>query len=128
MANKKAQVQYYTMVTERYMDILRNVQQDHVLIADLVKESVMSTDIESWEEKETIDLIETFVVANSFKKLLETKIRNPPKEEVEFAKQHNITDVLITSEELFSIQRFVASLNEQKEILEYDHKISLTLH
>jgi hypothetical protein len=128
MANKKPAVQYYTMTTERFMDILRNVQQDHVLVSDLVKDSVMSVDIENWDEKETTDLIETFVVVNSFKKLLETKLRNPPKEQVDFAKQHNITDVLITGEELFAIQRFVTSLNEQKEILDYDHKISLTLH
>jgi hypothetical protein len=125
---KKNNVQYYTMITEKYMDILKGIQQDQIILADLLKDSVTSVNIEDWELQETNDLLETYVVVNSFKKLLEGKLRDPPKEEVAFAKQHGITDVLITEDELYSIQRFVASVNEQKDILAYDHKINLTLH
>lgn len=125
---KKNNVQYYTMITDRYMEILKGIQQDQIILADLLKDSVNAVNIEDWDDQETNDLLETYVVVNSFKKLLENKLKDPPKEEVAFAKEHGISDVLITEEELFSIQRFVASVNEQKDILHYDHKINLTIH
>ena len=128
MPDRKHKIQYYTMLTDKYMDIMKGIQQDQIILADLLRDSVVHTNIEDWDDQQTNDILETYVVVNSFKKLLEAKIKNPPKEELQFAKEHNITDVLITEQELISIQRFVASVNEQKDILYYDHKINLTVH
>jgi hypothetical protein len=128
MTEKKQKVQYYTMVTEKYLEILDSVTQEHSVISDILKESVSTVKINKWNESETSDIIETYVVINSFKKLLENKLKNPTKEEIKFANEHNIKDVLLTEQELITIQRFIVSLSEQKDLLYVDHKISLTVH
>jgi hypothetical protein len=128
MADKKQKIQYYTMVTEKFLDILDAVTQEQMVVSDILKESVSTVKIDKWNEKETSDVIETYVVMNSFKKLLENKIRNPTKEEIKFANEHDIKDVLLTEEELITVQRFIVSVAEQKDILYIDHNISLTVH
>jgi len=77
MTEKKQKVQYYTMVTEKYLEILDSVTQEHSVISDILKESVSTVKINKWNESETSDVIETYVVINSFKKLLENKLKNP---------------------------------------------------
>ncbi len=66
--------------------------------------------------------METTVILNSLRQLLDKKINDPPEEEVKFCNENKIKDVLATKHELTMIQKFVISIEEQKALLlqEYD--------
>ncbi len=121
-------VQYYTMVFEKFMEIMSNNASDYYVISQLLKETIGDKSVEKWEETEIPDLMETFVVVRAFRDILENKINHPTKEETEFIVKHNIKDVLLTEEDLMKIQGYVMTVQEQKNILFSKHNLDFTLH
>lgn len=121
-------IQYYTMIFEKYMEIMNKNNTDFYSVSAMLKDSVETNQIEDWEKTEIPDLMETFVVVKAFKDVLEHKINNPTKEETEFIIKHNIKDVLLTEQDLIKIQSYVSAVQEQKNILFDRHKLDFTIH
>lgn len=128
MAKKETKIQYYTMVVDKFMELLKNSHRDYQITSDLMKEYILKCPQDSWEEEGVHDIIETFVIVRSLKFLLDNKLNDPSEEELEFCKKNNIKDILLSEAELYAIQRYVGSIEDQRELLKSLYKIDIFIH
>ena len=128
MSKKEQKIQYYTMVLDKFDELLKNSQRDYHITSSVMKELIEKHQQDDWEEQGVHDAIETFVIVRSLKFLLENKLNDPPQEEIDFCAKNNIKDILLTEADLFAIQRYVAAIEDQKELMKNLHKIDIFLH
>lgn len=124
----KKQPDYYTIVFEKYIDIMTDADRIYYIVADKLKDLIAQTPIDSWEDSAIPDFMETCVILNSQRKFLDKKINDPPEEEVKFANKNGIKDVLMTKEELRTLQSFVITVEEQKALLQIEHGFSCQIN
>lgn len=113
----KQEPEYYTIVFEKFLDIMKDADRYYYMVAQELKEMIQKSDIDSWEKGAVPDFMETLVILNSLRSLLDKKINEPTKEEVKFCEANNIKDVLVTKHELTMLQKFVMAIEEQKALL-----------
>jgi len=128
MSKKQAPIQYYTMATDKFMELLKNSHRDYQITSDLMKEYITKYPQENWEDEGVHDIIETFVIVRSLKFLLDNKLNDPPKEEIDFCKKNDIKDILLTEAELYAVQRYVGSIEDQRDLLKSLYKIDIFIH
>jgi hypothetical protein len=120
----KKQPDYYTIVFEKFIDIMTDADRLYYMLVDRIKEMVTVSPIDAWENSPIPDFTETYIIVNSLRKFLDKKINNPPEEEVKFTTKNNIKDVLMTKEELRTLQSFVITLEEQKALLQVEYNFN----
>lgn len=113
----KEQPEYYTILFDKYIDLMTETDRYYYMVADKLKELIINNKIDSWDDTPIPDFLETIVILNSLRTLLDKKINNPTEEEVKFCNENDIKDVLVTKYELTLLQKFVISLEEQKNLL-----------
>ncbi len=127
MAPKKQQkkkVQYYTIVFEKYLEVLGEVNSFHFYLSDRIKDLTKEIPIDSWSESPLPDLMDSFVLVDSYRIFLDEKINNPSDEEIKFTTENNIKDVLFDEEELKAMQKFYIMMEEKRRILYEVHNLS----
>lgn len=128
MSKKEVKIQYYKMEVEKFMDLLRESHRDYHILSELMKEYINKFSQDLWEEEGVHDIIETFIIVRSLKFLLDHKLNDPPQEEIDFCTKNNIKDVLITESELYAIQKYVGSIDDQRDLLRSLYKIDIVIH
>lgn len=128
MNKKKNDIQYYTMELNKFMEIMTDNQKDYSVICSLVKEYITKYDLDQWEITGTNDIIETYVIIRSLKLILDKKLNEPTKEEIDFCTKNNISDMLLSEAELIAVQSFLKTVEYQRDILKSLHKINITVH
>jgi len=123
-AKKKQKAQYYTIVFEKYMDIVSDVDKTYYILSDKLKEMISSTKIEDWYDSEIPEFLETFLLTVSYRVFLDDKINNPTEQEVEVIVKNNIKDVLFTKEELEVMQQLYLTLESRKVALLQNYNFS----
>ena len=126
--SRKKVVQYYTIVFEKYMEVVAEVDKTYYILCDRLKEMVEITKIEDWYDSPIPEFIESYLLADSYRVFLDEKINNPTEEEVEVTLKNNIKDVLFTKDELGTMQHFYLALEARKEMLLYKHNFSCSIN
>jgi hypothetical protein len=123
----KEQPQYYTILFDKYIELMTDTDRYYYMVADKLKELILEHNIDNWENTPIPDFMETVVILSSLRELLDKKINDPPEEEIKFCNENNIKDVLVTKFELTLLQKFSLSIEEQKQLLlqEYGFKYEL---
>ena len=127
-SKKKQKVQYYTIVFEKYMDIVTDVDKTYYILSDKLKEMISSTKIEDWYDSAIPEFLETFLLADSYRVFLDDKINNPTEQEVEVTIKNNIKDVLFTKDELDVMQQLYLTLESRKVALLQNYNFSCFLN
>jgi hypothetical protein len=117
----KEQPQYYTILFDKYIDLMTETDRYYYMVADELKNLINKHEIGTWESSPIPDFMETVVILNSLRQLLDKKINEPSEEEVKFCEENKIKDVLVTKQELVMIQKFVMGVEEQKALLLTEH-------
>lgn len=120
----RKKVQYYTIVFEKYMDIVGDVDKTYYILSDKLKEMIASTKIEDWYESAIPEFAESFLLTDSYRLFLDDKINNPTEQEVEVILKNNIKDVLFTKDELQVMQHFYLALEAKKAALLENYNFS----
>ena len=123
-AKKKQKVQYYTIVFEKYMDIVTEVDKTYYILSDKLKEMMGSIKTEDWYESAIPEFLESFLLTDSYRAFLDDKINNPTEQEVEVIVKNNIKDVLFTKDELDVMQHFYLALEARKAALLTNYNFS----
>ena len=123
-AKKKTKVKYYTIVFEKYMDIVSDVDKTYYILCDKLKEMISETKTEEWYESPIPEFVESYLLVDSYRMFLDDKINNPTEQEVEITVKNNIKDVLFTQEELNAMQNFYMALEARKEALLRNYNFS----
>jgi hypothetical protein len=127
-AKKKQKAQYYTIVFEKYMDIVTDVDKTYYILSDKLKEMISSTKIEDWYDSAIPEFLETFMLADSYRVFLDDKINNPTDQEVEVIVKNNIKDVLFTKDELDVMQQLYLTLESRKVALLQNYNFSCSIN
>jgi hypothetical protein len=127
-AKRKQKIQYYTIVFEKYMEIVTEIDKTYYILSDKLKEMVVKTNIEDWYESSIPEFIESFLLVDSYRAFLDDKINNPTEQEVEVTIKNNIKDVLFTKDELDVMQHFYLAVEARKELLLQRHNFSCCLN
>ena len=125
---KQPKIQYYTIVFDKYMEIVTDVDKTYFILCDKVKELVTNVKIDEWFESPIPDFIETYMLADAYRLFLDDKINNPTEKEVEITVKNNIKDVLFSKEELDTMQHFYLALEARKEMLLRVHNFSCAVN
>lgn len=125
---KKPTVKYYTIVFEKYMDIVTEVDKSYNIIADKVKELTQETPVENWYDSSIPDFIEFFLLVDSYREFLDEKINNPSEEEIQVTIKNNIKDVLFSEQQLQYMQDLHFSLESKKEYLLFKYNFSAAIN
>ncbi len=120
----KNQPEYYTIVFERFIEIMTDADHYYYMVAQELKELVGRHDTVSWENSPIPDFMDTVVILHSLRTFLDKKINEPTDEEIKFCNENQIKDVLVTKEELTILQKFIIALEEQKALLYMEYKFS----
>lgn len=113
--------QYYTIVFEKFIDMITESERLHFMLIQQIKEYVGDIRLEDWDVSPLPDFIDTEAVLRTLRQFLDKKMNNPPEEEIKFAAENNIKDVLLTAEELAHLQSLVITMEEQKELLKQQY-------
>ena len=70
----KEQPQYYTILFDKYIDLMTETDQYYYMVADKTKELMNSHSIEIWDDTPIPDFLETLVILNSLRHLLDKNI------------------------------------------------------
>lgn len=127
-AKKKTKVQYYTIVFEKYMEVVTEVDKTYYIFGDKLKELVTELKIEDWYDSPIPDFVESFLLIDSYRAFLDDKINNPTEEEVEITIKNNIKDVLFTKDELGVMQHFYLAMEARREMLLQKYNFSSNLN
>lgn len=114
---KKSKIQYYTIIFEKYMEVVSEIDKVYFILSDKIKEMITNTDIENWYDSDIPVFLESFLLVDSYRAFLDDKINNPSEEEVQITMKNNIKDVLFTKEELQVMQQFYLAVETRKEML-----------
>jgi hypothetical protein len=125
---RKQKIQYYTIVFEKYMEVVTEVDKTYYILSDKLKDMITKTNIEDWYESEIPEFIESFLLVDSYRAFLDDKINNPTEHEVEITIKNNIKDVLFTKDELDVMQHFYLAVESRKELLLQKHNFSCYLN
>ena len=127
-AKKKQKIQYYTIVFEKYMEIVTEIDKTYYILSDKLKDMIINTNIEDWYESSIPAFLESFMLIDSYRLFLDEKINNPTEQEVEITIKNNIKDVLFTKEELDVMQNFYLAVESRKEVLVQNDNFSCSIH
>jgi len=120
--------QYYTIVFEKFIDLITESERYYFMLAQQLKEYVAEVKMEDWDESPIPDFMETMVILQALRQFLDNKINKPSEEEVKFATTNNIKDVLVTAEELSVMQSMVITLEDQKELLKSQYNFDYAVN
>jgi hypothetical protein len=120
--------QYYTIVFEKFIDLITESERYYFMLAQQLKEYVAEVKMEDWDESPIPDFMETMVILQALRQFLDNKINKPSEEEVKFATANNIKDVLVTAEELSLLQSMVITLEDQKELLKSQYNFDYAVN
>jgi hypothetical protein len=123
-AARKKKVQYYTIVFEKYMEIVTDIDKTYYILSDKLKDMVTTIKIEEWYESPIPEFIESFLLVDSYRVFLDDKINNPTEQEVEITLKNNIKDVLFTKDELDVMQQFYLAVEARKLALIQNYNFS----
>jgi hypothetical protein len=121
---KKEQPEYYTILFERYIELVTESDRYYYMVAEELKNLIAKTEVAEWENSPIPDFMETIVILHSLRTFLDKKINEPTDEEIKFCNENKIKDVLVSKEELVMLQKFVMALEEQKALLFTEYKFS----
>lgn len=127
-AKKKQKIQYYTIVFEKYMEIVTEIDKTYYILSDKLKDMIINTNIEDWYESSIPAFLESFMLIDSYRLFLDEKINNPTEQEVEITIKNNIKDVLFTKEELDVMQNFYLAVESRKEVLLQNYNFSCSIN
>ena len=127
-SKKKKTIKYYTIVFEKYMEIISEVDKAYYILSDKIKELVQEIALEDWYDSSLPDFIESFLIVDSCREFLDDKINNPSEEEIEITVKNDIKDVLFTKEQLQVLQQLYLSLEAKKEYLLYKYNFSCSIN
>lgn len=127
-SKKKKTIKYYTIVFEKYMEIITEVDKAYYILSDKIKELVQEIALEDWYDSPLPDFIESFLIVDSCREFLDDKINNPSEEEIEITVKNDIKDVLFTKEQLQVLQQLYLSLEAKKEYLLYKYNFSCSVN
>ena len=113
----KQQPMYYTILIDKYLDLMTDTDRYYYMVAQELKELIEKVKLDEWESSPIPDFMETVVILNSLRQLLDKKANDPTEEEVKFCEENKIKDILVTKEDLVMIQKFVIGIEEQKALL-----------
>ncbi len=116
-SKKKQKVQYYTISFEKYLEVMKENDQIYNILCERLKEDICKISIQDWSESEIPDMVESYVLIDSFRIFLDEKINNPSQEEIDFCEKNNIKDVLFTKEQIGMMQQYFLNIEERKEYL-----------
>ena len=125
---KKQKVQYYTISFEKYLDVMKENDQTYNIICERLKEDILSINTTDWSDSEIPDIVETYVLIDSFRIFLDEKINNPTQEEIDFCQKNNIKDVLFTKDQIGMMQQYFLNIEERKEYLMKHYNFSSYLN
>jgi hypothetical protein len=125
-ATKK--VQYYTIVFEKYMEVVGEIDKTYLILSDKIKDLAVKTNLEDWYDSDIPDFVESFLLVDSYRAFLDDKINNPTDQEVEITTKNNIKDVLFTKDELDVMQHFYLAVESRKEMLLQKYNFSCFLN
>ncbi len=75
-AKRKQRLQYYTIVFEKYMEVVTEVDKTYYILSDKLKDMVTKTNIEDWYDSAIPEFIESFLLVDSYRAFLDDKIQN----------------------------------------------------
>ena len=127
-AKKKQKIQYYTIVFEKYMEIVTEIDKTYYILSDKLKDMIINTNIEDWYESSIPAFLESFMLIDSYRLFLDEKINNPTEQEVEITIKNNIKDVLFTKEELDVMHNFYLAVESRKEVLLQNYNFSCSIN
>ena len=127
-AKKKTKIQYYTIVFEKYMEVVLEVDKAYYILGDKLKELITTLKVEDWYESPIPDFVESFLLVDSYRAFLDDKINNPTEQEVEITVKNNIKDVLFTKDELGVMQHFYLAMEGRKEMLLQKYNFSSNIN
>ncbi len=116
-SKKKQKIQYYTISFEKYLDVMKENDQTYNIICERLKDDILNIKIQDWSESEVPDLVESYVLIDSFRIFLDEKINNPTQEEIDFCQKNNIKDILFTKDQIGMMQQYFLNIEERKEYL-----------
>lgn len=123
-SKKKQKIQYYTISFEKYLDVMKENDQTYNIICERLKDDILNIKIQDWSESEIPDLVESYVLIDSFRIFLDEKINNPTQEEIDFCQKNNIKDILFTKDQIGMMQQYFLNIEERKEYLMKNYSFS----
>ena len=120
----KKKEQYYTVVFEKYLEVLEEVDRFYIMLADKLKELTTRVPIVEWADSPIPDFTEAYTHIYSFSMFLDEKINNPSDEEIQFTVKNNVKDVLFREDELAVMQKSYIQMQAIKQMLYNVHNFS----
>lgn len=115
--SKKAKQQYYTIVFEKFLEVMKENDQVYNIICERMREDINTISIQDWSESELPDIVEAYILVDSFRNFLDERVNNPSKEEIDFCQKNNIKDVLFTGDQIKIMQGYFLNIEQKKEYL-----------
>ena len=116
---------YYTINFEKYMDMLRKIDNLYHVVGNLLQEHVAASPVEEFAKTPVADLSGYFAAVNELREYLDDIINNPTEEEIDLIIKNKIKDVLVTLEDLSAINIMFEAVETYNERLFSKHNISI---
>lgn len=115
---------YYTINFEKYMDMLKKIDNLYHVVGSLLQEHTAANAVEEFGNSPVADLSGYFSAINELREYLDDIINNPTEEEIDIIIKNKIKDVLVTLEDLSTINIMFDAVEAFNERLYFNHNIS----
>ena len=86
---------YYVIKPENLIKLTKETNQNYYITADMLQESIVTSEIDEWEKLGHHKLMSYFVALRNVMDLLDQIINSPSKEATKLAKKHKIDGFLV---------------------------------
>jgi len=128
MSAKQEKAKYYKIEFDKFIDLTIEIIKLNTVLADCIKGGVVSLEIDLWDDSALPYYMESYVLSKQLNDLLADKINNPTQAEIDYSKNNDTNDILLTKEQLEKTQGYIMALEDMKSILHLEFGVNLTVH
>lgn len=125
---KQEKSKYYKVEFDKFIDLTIEIIKLNTVLADCIKGGIVSLEIDLWNDSALPYYMESYVLSKQLNDLLADKINNPTQAEIDYCKNNDTNDILLTKEQLEKVQGYIMALEDMKSILHLEFGVNLTVH
>ena len=115
---------YYVIKFENFIELIKQTDAIYHIVANLLEEQTLANDTEEWYATAIPDLSGYFSIVTELKDYLDDIVNNPTEEEIKLIKKYNLSDILISIEDLSVLNHLLKSMQDYETRIYNLYKIS----
>jgi hypothetical protein len=115
---------YYVIKFENFINLVNQTDAVYHILSNLLQETTQKTDPEKWDTTALPEISAYYSVVNDLKNYLDDIINEPTEKEIELTVKYNLTDVLISVEDLAIVNSLLTEMQNHEQMLHEEYKIN----